>query len=610
MGISMKNSTIQWAMAFILLFSSCAIQAQPAGKPKTDERTRDLVSLARKYYRTQQWLDAALTYELATQRPYNQLTSYSVFMAGLSFYKLEEKEKAMGRFKELLSKYPKSKYAEEAQYHKALILLESTHTSDREKGLDEMFALHKKTGNSDLRDEAEKSVRHFLFEVYPEDVLDLYSVFADDAYKSWFTEAHCYKLDQKGDGTGLLAKIAAHETLNGQMTNYMAQLKEKYEYGHPTTPNRLKIAIFLSFHLEAMDTATVVPDMSRKAMEMIEGMMVALDSTGDKMEKQILVTIFDTKGNPDTLKGQLDSLERFGPDVIVGDIRSSLALPLSKWAESHQVLHFIPRNPFSKLVNQKRYTFLTHPALENHGEQMAKYAYHQEGLRRFVVFNDQTPVSAEFSKAFKAALDSMPGATVTVKEISRTYEENRKTVPKYVKTLKTAGYDAAYIPLSSEEAAGLIISQLNYHKVDLPVLGGPDWEIFSVIDPELKSAYNLRYSSFYHEKNDSLTFDKLSETCLRNYGSVPSQYTVQGYDIMAYVLHASTFLNPFNDAGEVVRNLPSFRGIHQDFCYEGRQSNQKINVIQFQDGRTRKVNWDREESELVPDGEQGDPGGR
>lgn len=605
----MKKYTLRWVWTLLFVASSSLLLAQPPGKPKKDEKARDLVSLARKYYRTQQWMDAALTYELASQRPYNDLSTYSVYMAGMSFFQLGEKEKALDRFEELLKEYPKSKYVEDSRYHKALILMESPHTTDREKGLDQMFGVLKYSRNGDMRSDIQKTIRHYLFNVYSPEFNKLYQVFAPEEYKIWFTEALCYQMDQKGEVSQVQATIAAHEESGKPMTDFLASLKEKYEYGHQIHPNRLRIAVFVSLHLDRMDTATVVPAISQKALEMVEGMKIALDSTGKGIEKQVVVQFFDTQGNPDTLKAQLDSLERFGPDIVVGDIRSALANPLAEWAEEHHILHFIPRNPFAKLIQDRKYSFLTHPSLPNHGEQMARYAYERTGMRKFVVFNDGTPVADEFTKAFKTTLDSLPGTMVTVKEISRTYEENRKSVPTYVKTLKNAGYDAVYIPLSSEESAGLIISQLNFHKVKIPVLGGPDWEVFSVIDPELKSSYELRYSSFYHEKNDSVMHDSLSSVCLQAYGKQPSQYTVQGYDLMAYVLHLSNFLNPFNDAAEVVRTLPPYRGIHQDMFYGGQQSNQKINVIQFQDGRTKKVNWDIAEQGVVPDGEHSDPGG-
>ena len=303
------------------------------------------------------------------------------------------------------------------------------------------------------------------------------------------------------------------------------------------------------------------------------------------------------------LNRQLDSLSAFNPDVVIGDVRSSMARPISKWAEARKVLHLIPRNPNKALVEKKRYTFLTHPSFQMHGSQLALHMYHAQNMRRFVVFNDQTTVSNWFAKAFISAVDSLPGVTIVEKTIAQEYEYNRKTIPQYVRSLKGSGYDAIYVPLSSEEAAGLIISQLNYHKVEIPVLGGPDWEIFNVIDPELKTRYDLQYSAFYYDQNDSIIYDSLYTTCLRDYSYQPSKYTVQGYDIMAYVLNLTSSELGAGDLGIAARQAPVFHGIHQDFEFGEGQINKKINIIKFQDGRITKVNWDSEEPDPFRDGE-------
>lgn len=597
----MKKTYLTLALSGLLLLTAFALPAQPT--PQVDERTRDLVALGRRYFKGQKWLDAAVTFNLASQRPFNNLTTYSHYMAGVSYYRMGEPEKSLKEFEKLLKDHPDSKYIEESKYHKGLILLGSDHTNDREKGLDMMYRLMEQSEEPTLKTDAEKSVRDFLFNSCDAELLSLYQKFAPDAYRSWFFEAQCYRLDQKMEGYRVLEKIKAWEAEGNAMTDYLFQLKSKYASGRISNPKRLNVAIFLSFHLERMDTANSIPKRSAWALEMFEGMKIALDTIGGQLNKEINVRVFDTQGDTSLLNRQIDSLTAFNPDVIIGDVRSSLARPISKWAEAHKVLHLIPRNPYGKLVENKRYTFLTHPSFKTHGAQIALHMYHAQNKRRFIVFNDQTTVSNWFAKAFMSALDTLPGTTVVEKSIAQEYELNRKSIPQYVKSLRGSSYDAIYIPLSSEEAAGLIISQLNYHKVDIPVIGGPDWEIFNVIDPDLKTMYDLQYSAFYYDQNDSIMYDSLYTTCLREFSYQPSKYTVQGFDIMAYVLNLTNSEQGTGDLGEAVRQAPAYHGIHQDFEYGNGQINRKINIIKFQDGRTTKVNWDSQESGTFPDGE-------
>lgn len=602
MGMIMKKTYQRLILAGILLLTAFALPAQPT-KPPVDEKARDLVALGRRYFKGQKWLDAALTFDIAAQRPVHDLTTYSHYMAGLSYYRQEEPDKALKSFETILNDYPKSKYIGEVKYHKALILLASKHTTDREKGMDMLYKTIAETRDGSLKTDAERALRDFLFNGCPESFLPLYAKFAPEGYASWYMEAECYRLDQKMEGYALLEKIKAWEAEGGAMTDYLQQLKSKYTSGRVVNPNRLNIAIFLSFHLEMMDTVSGVPKKSTWALEMFEGMKIAMDSLGKDLRKEVNVKVFDTGGDTARLALQLDSLSEFNPDVIIGDVRTTLAGPISEWAEARKIVHFIPRNPYGKLVEKKRYAFLTHPSFKTHGEQTALFLYHQQNKRKFVVFNDQTTVSNWFAKSFIAAIDTMPGVTVVEKTIAQEYDLNRKSIPTYVRGLKGMGYDAAYVPLSSEESAGLIITQLNYYNVELPVVGGPDWEIFNVIDSELKTRYDLQYSSFYYDRNDSTMFDSLYTTCLRDYSYQPSKYTVQGYDIMAYVLNLTNSERSAGDLADAIRLSPPYHGIHQDFYYNKGQINKGINIIQFQDGRTKKVNWDTEEQGTVPDGE-------
>lgn len=598
----MKRLTTPIFLLAFLLFAGNWTYAQ-TGKPDRDERARELVRLGRQYYQNKKFLDAAITFDLATQRPYNQLTTYSWYMAGVSYYQLGEPVKSLASLDKLLKEYPGTKYAEEARYHQGLNLLVSEKRNDQERGLDRLFRIMRETQDGSLRTDTETAIRDFMFNHAEHSFLDLYKVFIDAEYMHWIVEAICFKADQRMEGYQVLKEIEKYEASGKPLSPYLEQLKGKYTGGHIIDPGRLNVAIFLSFNLQLTDTATVVPKRSRRALELFEGMKMAADSLEKRYQKQVNIRVFDTQGDTALLRTQLDSLDGFQPDVIVGDIRTTLVEMISQWAENHQVLHLVPRNPFSRVVQNKRYTFLLHPALETHGAQMGLQMYHLQGKRKFLVFNDHTFVPERFTNAFKAALDTLPGASVTIKDVDKQYEANRKSIPQYVKSLKNSGYDAIYIPLSSEEAAGLIISQLNYHKIEIPVIGGPDWELFNVIDPELKSQYDLQYSTFYFDQNDSIMYDSMFTCCLRDYGYQPSKYTVQGYDIMSYLLESFRQPSAYNDLGEMIRQAPVYHGIHQDFHFGGRQINQKINIIKFQDGRITKVNWDRTQPDPFPDGE-------
>jgi ABC-type branched-subunit amino acid transport system substrate-binding protein len=606
----MKELTTLLLILGALVLSGPVLKAQPDAP--VDENARSLVSLAKKYYRTQQYLDAAITFQLATQRPYNKLTTFSWYMAGLSFFQMDDLERAKESFNKLLKEYPETNYAGEARYHKSLILMRSPRVSEQERGLEQLFTMMKQAQDGQFKSDIENAIRQALFEQFEIDFLERNLIFADEPYKPWFMEAIAGRMDRQGQGYDLLERLKKwEEEENGTMTDYLADLKLKYTSGKRMHPKRLNVALFLSFNLQLLDTAKAVPGKSKRALQLFEGMQLALDSMGGKVGKEINLAVFDTQADTLGLGGELDSLERFRPDIIVGDIRTSIAGAISDWAEKHKVIHIIPRNPLDVLIDNKRYTFLAHPSLSTHGEQMAHYLVKRRGKRKILVFNDGSYFCSRFARSFvKTIEEDYPEASVNQKIVPNEYKALRDQMKTYMKSLKYAGYDVIYVPLSSEEAAGLIISQLKYYKIEVDIAGGPDWEMFSVIDPELKSNYNLEYSTFYFEKNDSMALSELNELCLRDYGYRPTKYTVQGFDIMAWILNMAKEMNAFTDPVEILRNSPAYHGIHQDFYIGQGQDNQKINVVRFQNGRIDKVNRDEPEQDPVPGSLQGDPGGR
>ncbi|HEX2899552.1 MAG TPA: ABC transporter substrate-binding protein [Bacteroidia bacterium] len=574
-----------------------------------DERAQELVSLAKKYYSTKSYLDAAMTYDLATQRPNNDLSSFCWYMTGLSYFKAGEKLKADNAWGRFLTKFPNSAYADNARYHRALVLLESEHVNDRERGLDEMFKLVDHADDKRLRSDAEQTLKHFITNVYQPSFLDLYIKFASKEHQPWIMEAIGIQYDRTGEGYKLLERLKEYEAKGGEMTKNLKGLKSKYASGKVIFADRLNIAVFLSFNLQLVDTARSVPAKSEKALEMLEGMMLALDSLGDKQQRQINLSIYDTRGDTTLIASLLDSLQRFQPDVIIGDIRTGLASVISEWAEKNKVVHLIPRNPLNDLIVNKKYTFLVHPSLDCHGAQIARYMVDVEGKRKFLVFNDHSYYAERFAAGFKQAIADDPGVTVVEKVVPAKYAELQPRLSSEVRAMKGMGYDAVYAPFSNEESAGLLIAKLNYEGIKTEVAGGPDWEVFTVIDQELKSSYKLKYSSFYFEGNDSTGFDVLYELCLKENAYRPSNHTVQGFDLMAWLLTVSKGIDGKNSLPDLIHKAPPYHGIHQDFYFGNEQDNQKINILQYNNGRLDKVNRNQKEPSALPRGSEGDPRG-
>jgi len=229
---------------------------------------------------------------------------------------------------------------------------------------------------------------------------------------------------------------------------------------------------------------------------------------------------------------------------------------------------------------------------------MAKYVAGMPNIRKVATIYDYSNVSGEINRAFNKMLDILNN-----RDSAHTNIEHRsfaipiefddflkEKVDEIVDELKEDGYQAIYLPLTDEVSAGFVMSQLGELREKPRVFGTPDWEYFDAIDNELKNSYDLCFTTVYYDRNDSIGFKEFERLFLDKYNTFPERSSVQGFDIMNYILHLLDHEDFFIDSEEFVRKAPRYRGIHQDFYYRGKQDNQEITIVRFRDGRIYKVN--------------------
>jgi hypothetical protein len=79
MGMKRQRNWKTLGALFILLMGNVAGFSQP------DDKTRDLLILAKADYNSKNFLQAANDYELLTQRPQNESSTFSWYMVGMAY---------------------------------------------------------------------------------------------------------------------------------------------------------------------------------------------------------------------------------------------------------------------------------------------------------------------------------------------------------------------------------------------------------------------------------------------------------------------------------------------------------------------------------------------
>lgn len=579
------------SLCCLFLLLSFAAYSQP--DVPNDEKAREYVDLGKKYMKFKKYEDAARTFEVASDLPFNQLTTAALLYRGIALFQLQKWDQAQKQFDKLVMMYPRSRYTEDALYHQALITLEQPGEDMHERGLNTLFEYSDKFTDSTLQVQAWETAKYYLFNRVSLNFLNNYYIVAPEKHKTMVLEAIIARLVAENQAEMVKERIEMNAAAGGTTTDYMNRAKMHFSGVSQDFSGGLKVAIMLPFNLQHLDTATVVPVESQTALSLFEGMQLGMDSLSKKYDRAITTMVFDTRGNPDTIANQLPALEKFMPHFIVGDIRNSASRPIAEWAEQMGIVQMVPLSPSKSLVKERKNIFLAHPSVERHAAAIAEFAFTQRKHRDFVVFNDGTKYPTIQATAFSKRLEELGGRVV--KEVTvPTGPLNKETVTllaSRLNELKGLTFDAIYVPLSSEEHAGLIISRMNWIPIKTNAYGSPDWENFAAIDPELMETFQLTISTPYYLFNDSLSLEKYKLYYYDHFtGDLPNKEHIQGFDIINQLLTAAESHNPMDPFSKTLENAAMYRGIHQNMGYSEQHDNQEVNIVQMIQNRWVKVN--------------------
>jgi len=576
------------------MISACVGQKQVAkstqgGTIPRDDKTIELIGLGKKFLKAKQYGDAAHTFESATTRPFNQATTASIYLAGLSYFYMGDDYFATQRFNQIITEYPKSRYADDSRYHKGIILLKNMSSTKKMDGMDLMLGLGATAKDESLAKEAQNTSKHYLFYEFTADDVAKYYQRVRTNHKLTVLEALCFHKVSQGDMEAAKRQLKVYESQGGKASPFLQALFDERKVAKYVEKDIMKIGVFLPLYLDSYrydTTLNAAGDRNRMALEFYEGFQKAVDTYAGISKKKIYVKVFDTQRNSAMVSKQLVELDAVYPDVVVGEIYSQQTRVISDWAEKRGIPQFIPLNPTSSLVDGKSYVFLTSPSTVTHGKRMAEYARSNLGLQRVAVFTDGKAVTEEIANSYINTFDTLGG------EVIRLFvdkSEYGRRIPQLVRSLSIQNVDGVYFPINDEEMADLLLSSMRSMKA--LVMGTPHWQNFKVMHREDKERVNLLFSSASLPENNNPDFLAFYNSHTMSYGLPPSDYHIQGYDLGLYLVSVLDEYNPkAMPLTNYIKERAPYQGIQLDYEFKSLQSNQGINICQYTRDGIVKVN--------------------
>ena len=519
------------------------------------------------------------------ERRYNTLTTPALYLSGLCYYYLNQPQQGVSQLQRLLVEYPGSVYAEEATYHKALMMLNVADT--RQGGLYLLSQLMQQASRPDVSRDARTAYLHFLYEQAELDFLLTYYELAKTRPDIRFVvlEALCYRLFVAKEFELLTHFLDEYQrergSLNDRLKRLLVQVPQNLK------ARQIKVALLLPFN--AHRTSPVLSQVSIWSQELLAGIRMALEHLGDSLRCDMELRVFDTQESEERTRKLISSqLETYAPDLIVGDLLNGPSKVLAEYAEKHKTVQVIPLSPVDELIRNRNYVYLANPSMSLQMRSLARYAINHLKSSRFLIISDGTALSNRQVKEFGGELRDS-GFTFLQHQISDNYDLEYRRLRTILAQMKSQQIETVFIASDNESLVAFVLRQFDADNLLVRVLGSTDWYRFHVIDRRLLALYEATFVCNYFVQNDPGPYGTFAEAYRQRYRRSPGMAASLGYDLSRYFL-AGRFAQPgVNQWQESIRKAKPWRGLIQNYYYAGGQANQSIQLLQYRETGLEKL---------------------
>jgi len=588
------------------LLSSCTFLRNLTQKDAVsiNQEAELTIEQGKQLLRAKKYPEALDAFAMASEGEWHRSTTAAIYLAGLAAHQAGYDDVAEDQFDRLKREFPESRYIEDADYHLAIADMRSRYKVDQREGIKNMLQLAVRASTTQLRVDAIKAVQADLYgrESLREDEWQALYASAPEGMKVIVLEPWLAPMIQAADYEQVRARYQAHVDAGGTSSDYLEDLlrlvdERKAENSQLVfEPNISRIALMMPFHWNEPEVRfnNDIPSRAALGLEFYEGFRIAVEGYMQQTGKQVFLRPFDSRRDTFKVREYLNQLSTFNPTLIVGDLYNTESGLISGWAEEKQIPQVVPLSATKELVEGKSYTFLAHPAANTHGQRLAEHAFYNLSLTRVAVFTNNSRGTKDLAEGFMSRFNEL-GGTIDTLFISLNYDLAVKEIPDLVGQIVDDGSGVGvYIPLmGDEESAGLIINLLRQKSIEVVVMGSPHFRTrYNTLSRDIKERYQVLFTTSHLHDDEDPSYKLLYDTYLKQYKYPPTDNVIQGYDLARYLLAVLETYDPTLGVSldTYLRTAPSFEGLHINYHFDGKQSNQSVNIGQYLPVGIIKVN--------------------
>ena len=554
-----------------------------------------------------------------------------LFREGEVFLSKGETEKALWRFKTLITEFPKSPLMNEARFRMGICYTRLKRPKDAIRTLNELFstflspsrmiqvltllgdnyleskdpiqALHWYGKGLLVRgqpqDEVKRKIRSII-DTYDqeEDLLQIESLYRG-AYGGGYAKLKLAQM-AKGRGNEALAKrIFSEWEQEYRWADYGPQAKELREALQ--LPEKLIHSIGVILPLSG--------DYQSYGERVLQGIQLALKETeSQRKNPPIQLVVRDSKGNPSEAERAVEELVT--KEEVVAIIGPLLSITAEKAAKKAQQLKVPLLTLSQKELPPERgdYVFQNSLSPADQIQALLTYTLKEMWLRTFAIFYPNSSYGSTYKNIFVQEVARGGGKVVGAvaysedqtdfgKEIKGFFklkpiqvENSRKGIEEEYKAHLMV--DALFIP-DTYDRAGMILSQMAYYDVaGVTFLGTNAWNHPDLLSIARKSAEGSVFVDAFFKENTSPLILRFVEGFRKAYQRDPETLEAMSYDgakLLMDILLSKTISSPSQMKEELLK-VQNFKGVSglKGFA-EGGRALRKLSLLKVNKGKIELI---------------------
>jgi len=291
---------------------------------------------------------------------------------------------------------------------------------------------------------------------------------------------------------------------------------------------------------------------SENFVEFYEGVLLAIDSLQNAGVK-IHLTVFDTQRKADSFRQYIVTNEFLASNLIIGPIYENVQNEVAQIAAKNRIPIISPLASQSNITSRNANYYQVNPSREYLAVQTAEMVADEYYNSNFIIVTtnnyNETPegrLVELFREKFvnSGVMSNDYGVNFTI------YDFEHEGAFGLRRIMSKTKENVVYIPSSNEGELSVAISNVNNLADDFSItlIGSNRFPNYSSIQVEHYHNLKLKYIAPYWIDYTNPSTIQFVEKFKTNFGTEPSNFGAQGYDVTMYFMTALTaFGNDFTD---------------------------------------------------------------